>query len=136
MGRKLFNIKNIAIVAVFSLFAFIGFNSFTWTKIEKTKRLPVTKEAWYPLDLTSSTSLTVQEIDGTPMPDLDEQGACQENFTGDYCAIKLSFEVDETDPIPTIPNGTTVQDAIDFYGATVVLDGSSQRIYAQHDIEP
>ena len=135
MDRNLFNFKNIAIVAVFSIIAFLGFNSFTVANSEIVKRETVTKQAWYPLDLTSSTSLTVQEIDGTPIPTLDEEGACQDNFTGDYCAVRLSFEVDEADPTPTIPNGTTVQDAIDFYGATVVLDGSSQRIYAQHDIE-
>jgi hypothetical protein len=42
MDRKLFNFKNIAMVAVFSLIAFVGFNSFTESDSEIVKReIPV-----------------------------------------------------------------------------------------------
>jgi hypothetical protein len=60
MGRKLFNFKNIAMVAVFSLIAFVGFSAFKNADIK-----PVQQPALYWYSISSSNTLASQ-LNSTP----------------------------------------------------------------------
>lgn len=106
MGRKLFNLKNIALVAVFSLVAFIGFNSFK-AKIE-TKGKPTAVLQWYSITITDPSdpnNQANQEVStstiSTP-PLTDSFGCARTMNSGNTCAVQLS--------VPTtgylIPAGT------------------------------
>lgn len=55
MSRKLFNLKNAAIVAVFALVAFIGFNSF---KYQNGNRKQDPTQQWYQFNTSVSLNPT------------------------------------------------------------------------------
>lgn len=129
MVRNLINLKNIAIVAVFSLIAFVGFNSFI-NKEEAEAKL--VQEAWYELTPTSDSDPAEQTINSEPLsipPDETSATECaQLNNLGNYCAVLLDIENLTIDPEEL--EGKTVYEAVNTYGAEIIT-GSASLGYAR-----
>ena len=132
MGRKLFNLKNIAMVALFSLIAFVGFNSFTDKDKAEAK---LVQEAWYEITSTSDSDPAEQTISSDPLstpPDETSATECaQLNNLGNYCAVLLDIENLTIDPEEL--DGKTVYEAVNTYGAEIIT-GSASAGYARQPL--
>lgn len=89
-------------------------------KVEKPK--VVTQQVWYDVNGSSELPSDLQITSG-PSSLPKNQPTCNMTNAGLPCGVHLSFP--NNDAPSSVPAGTTVQDLIDNYGASIVLDGSS-----------
>lgn len=87
-------------------------------KVEKTK--VVTQQVWYDVNGSSENASDLQITSG-PASLPKNQPTCNMTNAGLPCGVHLSFP--NNDAPSSVPAGTTVQDLIDNYGASIVLDG-------------
>lgn len=107
MGRKLFNIKNMAIVAVFSLIAFVSFNSFI--NKDNTAEQKMTTQ-WYKFKTSVSLNPTRSEaLEPSNYEPVGETPPCSSDEI--FCGVLA----DDNSGLPDLGSSTTANSVINAY---------------------
>lgn len=121
-GLPLFTMKRI----LFLMTAVLGMAAAAWALNDnKAKDIQsastiVAQQVWYDVDGSSELPSDL-EITSGPASLPKNQPTCNMTNAGLPCGVHLSFP--NNDAPSSVPAGTTVQDLIDNYGASIILDG-------------
>ncbi|GGH33084.1 hypothetical protein GCM10011418_47050 [Sphingobacterium alkalisoli] len=101
------------------------------TRVIETKKTNVlAQQAWYDVSGTSDAPSALQVTSG-PKASPTNSPSCNMDNEGNPCGAHLSFP--NNDAPTSIPAGTTVQDLIDNYGASIVLDDDNNPEFTRQE---
>lgn len=92
----------------------------------------VSQQVWYPINGPNESPSSL-EIQGSPQSSAPNSPNCNLDNTGLPCSVHLEFP--NNDAPNSVSSGTTVQDLINTYGASIVLDSENNPEFTRKETE-